>query len=249
MGGVAALARKGKDLAAEMPSFAPVSYKLIYGWECVIYATSARAAVCVWIEKNGLVLVVISEKVKGIKWFCVCVCVCVRVCKSAGHRRCPRLAFSAGHLWSLPFRVASFRRRSRRFWFQKLSPSASRPTSLAPALRANFWAACAFVCVESWSLFYWNGVWTVILMARERVCSTLLIVMCHHRPDELIVLKSREQDKSEKAISLIFLHCENKAKGSGWQRKEIINVKRYKKLQIIWVMLLNNRTSANANRS
>lgn len=85
MGGVAAavaLARKGKDLAAEMPRFAEQFHKrLIYSHTllCVCYICDRR---CVWIEKNGLVLVVISEKVKGIKWFCVC--------KSAGQRCCPR---------------------------------------------------------------------------------------------------------------------------------------------------------------
>jgi hypothetical protein len=59
MGGVAAavaLARKGKDLAAEMPRLAAVSYKLIYGRSlysvCYTYATNARA-VCVWIEKTA----------------------------------------------------------------------------------------------------------------------------------------------------------------------------------------------------
>lgn len=128
---------------------------------CYICEQRARCCVCVWIEKNGLVLVVISEKVKGIKWFCVCASVQERWPAYC----CPRVAFSAGHLRSLPFRVASFSSQNRGFLFQNWARallarvhSRSRDRSVSELLSG----VCCRVCRKS----------EFVLLKRRLNCNT-----------------------------------------------------------------------------
>jgi hypothetical protein len=99
----------------------------------------------VWIEKNGLVLVVISEKVKGIKWFCVCECARALASAAAQESLFPLVIYDHYHFESLHFHA-----RDEDFDF-KTKPEHFSPefTRCRECERSFERLARAFVCVES----------------------------------------------------------------------------------------------------